>query len=34
MQNLVFSEVSVGPYCNSNANGETATYAANLNFMW
>ena len=34
MQNLAFSEVSDGPYCNSNANSGTETYAATLVFMW
>ena len=34
MQNIAFSEVSGGPYCNSNINSETETYAANLIFCW
>ena len=33
MQNLAFSEVSDGSYCNSNVNGGTITYAA-IMFMW
>ena len=32
MQNLIFSEVSDGQYCNSNTNSGTETY--NLMFMW
>ena len=32
MLNLVFSEVSDGPYCNSNVNSGTETYAANIKF--
>ena len=34
MQNLVFSEVSGHPCCNSNVNSGNETYAANLIFMW
>ena len=34
MQNLAFSEVSGGPYCNSNVNTGTETYAANLIFIF
>ena len=34
MQNLAFSEVSDGSYCNSKVNSGTITYAANIMFMW
>ena len=34
MQNLAFSEVSSKPYCDSNVNSGTKTYAVNLIFMW
>ena len=33
MQNLAFSEVSDGRYCNSNVNSGTETSAATLMFM-
>ena len=33
-QNLAVSEVSRGPYCDSNVSSGTETYAANLVFMW
>ena len=33
MQNIAFSEVSDGRYCNSNVNTGTETCAANLMFM-
>ena len=34
MQNLAFSEVSDGSYCNSNMNSGTITCATNMIFMW
>ena len=34
MQNLAFSEVSDGPYCNSNVKCGAETYTAYLIFMW
>ena len=33
MQNLAFSEVSDGSFCNSNVNSGTITYEANIMLM-
>ena len=34
VQEFEISEVSDGPYCNSNPKSETETYAANLIYIW
>ena len=34
MQKCEVSDITCSSYCNSKENGETETYAANLNFIW